>query len=157
MLFTCYQVNVFSDFPIISLPTLHYPSIQHVIQTWNLKHSWSKKSQTYCSLYNFLAQGCWIVVVQLAQMKNISPFFISCIDWCRVLVSSPHLLDSEVLLTVYSSWFVNSSCKYWIASYDCVLVINLNMLWPMDDWFIIYSAYSLVVPSFCILPMEHSY
>jgi hypothetical protein len=80
MLFTFFQVNVFSDFPIISLPTLHYPSIQHVIQTRNLKHSWSKKSQTYCSLYNFLAQGRWTVVVQLAQIKKPLHFIISSID-----------------------------------------------------------------------------
>jgi hypothetical protein len=40
------SINVFSVFSIISLPALHNPSIQKVT-----------KSQTYCSLYNFLVHG----------------------------------------------------------------------------------------------------
>jgi hypothetical protein len=37
------------------------------------------------------------------------------------------------------------------------LVINLNMLWPMDVWVIIDTAYSHAGPSFCILETEHLY
>jgi hypothetical protein len=43
-----------------------------------------------------------------------------------------------------------------IAQYDGVLVINLNLLWPMDGWVIIDTAYSHAAP-FCILATKHSY
>jgi hypothetical protein len=50
-----WQVNIFSEFSIISLPALHNPSIQ--IFYSNLKYP------TYFTNDSFLVQGCWTVLV----------------------------------------------------------------------------------------------
>jgi hypothetical protein len=95
-----YQVNV-------SLPALHNPS--------NPTGYSNLKSQTYCSLYTFLVQGCWTVLVPSLDENYLSILLIALpID---TSASSPHLLDSEqVLLHIMMvSWS-----------------FNLNMLWPTD-------------------------